>query len=458
MSNRMVVLPEEVYKSMINRGSILQDPVDLSALGTHENMTRLLHAQGIPPGEQFTEYDQQLKRLLMLLRHKKETGRDMSLIEKAIISALANARPPTAELGLAGGDDSGGGNDDAPSSPSAEVFSPTLFDEGIAPPVPGHRPHPPPPRSASLNRGTHVLVKTGPAATPNGEAHAEDLTMESDARRTRTRRPYIQDSADMDTGAYRPLKRSASWDDMAHRVKGRTMEITNVHRVPPLHRARPATMRPGQRILKEKMERTRLLPLKLENDVYHGRQRLTTKRSLSDDNDDDEVDAPYSKRAMLAVKEDTALLDDVARLSKKKTAIMRPRERILREKMERTRVPTLPSFERNSSGATPRIVSKRTTQHDDLDEPHAKRALIDIKQEPVWRPSQPLVRPGQRIARNRKSDASSLLTRYIKEEPRSPPPTKQTPATALQRTIKKEVKQEGGRLRTQIAPFKPTLW
>jgi hypothetical protein len=414
----MVVLPEEVYKSMMNRGSILQDPVDLSALDTHENMSKLLHAHGIPAGEQFTAYDQQLKRLLMLLRQKREAGRDTSLIERAIISALTKGGggPPAETETAEGGEDEDGAPPPPPPPPPPP--SPT-FDEheglspqGHAPFVPQHQPPPPPPRSSSLSApappprkstlgkvapGTRVLVKTreGNALHANGEKSEhlyEDIPMDvvSGGVGPRSRRPRIKDDSAMETGTHRPsVKRSASWDDdLAHRAKGRTLEIEDDgNQGGATIKRRPVT-RPRQRILKEKMERTRLPPLKLENSIIR---------------------------------------------------------------------------------AAPRVVSKRITSHDGVDEPYTKKAMIEVKQEPpTWRPSHPVVRPSQRIARERAAHPD-FIGRYVKEEPPSPPASspqsKRAPEKAnrrlrqvLQKTIKKEVKQEGGRLHRQITPFKVTLW
>ncbi|KAH7726465.1 hypothetical protein AAVH_05856 [Aphelenchoides avenae] len=126
----------------------------------------------------------------------------------------------------------------------------------------------------------------------------------------------------METDVHRPaIKRSASWDDeLAHRAKGRTVEIEDDHRRSAL-KSRSFT-RPRERIMKEKMERTRLPPLNVEYKIDRGHPSIGQKRTITHDDEDE----PIAKRAMMEIKKEIkkeAPWDDEPRQTRRAPAVTR---------------------------------------------------------------------------------------------------------------------------------------
>jgi hypothetical protein len=88
MANRMIVLPEEVYEGLVNKGSVLQDSLDNQLLRKSGDLTKTIHSHGAPSDRHFTHADQQLKQILRLLKHRRERAADTSMLEGAIQSGL----------------------------------------------------------------------------------------------------------------------------------------------------------------------------------------------------------------------------------------------------------------------------------------------------------------------------------------------------------------------------------
>lgn len=71
MANRMIVVPEEVYESLVSK-SVLQDGSERRLLDASNNMTSALHTASGNDDERFTRYDQRLKEVRRLLDQRNE--------------------------------------------------------------------------------------------------------------------------------------------------------------------------------------------------------------------------------------------------------------------------------------------------------------------------------------------------------------------------------------------------
>lgn len=80
MANRMVVIPEEVYDSLMSsRGSVLSDPLDAKLVDSSNNMSRILSDRGKNATEKFARYDQQLKEIRSLAKRRQEHSSGLNL-------------------------------------------------------------------------------------------------------------------------------------------------------------------------------------------------------------------------------------------------------------------------------------------------------------------------------------------------------------------------------------------
>ena len=70
----MVVVPEEVYESLLQRDAekVLRDPLDNKLDESSANIKKTLRDDKMSPTEKSITYDQELKRLRSLIRQKEE--------------------------------------------------------------------------------------------------------------------------------------------------------------------------------------------------------------------------------------------------------------------------------------------------------------------------------------------------------------------------------------------------
>jgi len=71
MANRMVVIPEEVYENLANRGnSLFQDPRDCQLIEASQKATKSLHSYSRPADQRNALYDQDIKAVIRLLNER----------------------------------------------------------------------------------------------------------------------------------------------------------------------------------------------------------------------------------------------------------------------------------------------------------------------------------------------------------------------------------------------------
>lgn len=90
MANRMVVLPEEVYQNLV-QPNVLRDSLESRLIEINNELANHLNSYGIPYDQQYIYVDQDMKRLLSLLRKRREHGSDTRLVEAAISNSVNKA-------------------------------------------------------------------------------------------------------------------------------------------------------------------------------------------------------------------------------------------------------------------------------------------------------------------------------------------------------------------------------
>ncbi|KAH7723622.1 hypothetical protein AAVH_08892 [Aphelenchoides avenae] len=98
MANRMVLIPQEVYDSLVSPRQ--QDPVEERL---QENTTRLhdvLHSKGKSSSEKYIQYDQKIKQIRDLMAQKEErSGSGLELILDRLLSKYNRPPPSTNTFG-----------------------------------------------------------------------------------------------------------------------------------------------------------------------------------------------------------------------------------------------------------------------------------------------------------------------------------------------------------------------
>lgn len=91
MANRMVVLPEDVYHNL-TKPNVLRDSLESRLLEVSDELAKHLNAYGIPEGRKYIYVNQDTKRLLSLLRKRREQGgTDTKLLEAALTDSVKKA-------------------------------------------------------------------------------------------------------------------------------------------------------------------------------------------------------------------------------------------------------------------------------------------------------------------------------------------------------------------------------
>jgi len=87
MANRMVVIPEDVYNNL-TQPSVLRDSLESRLLEVSDDLAKHLNAYGIPYGQKYIYVDQDTKRLLTLLRQRREQGKEPNSWRRLLLTRL----------------------------------------------------------------------------------------------------------------------------------------------------------------------------------------------------------------------------------------------------------------------------------------------------------------------------------------------------------------------------------
>lgn len=96
MANKLIVIPEEVYRNLLHKKDILADPLDNALVESNENLTKILHDPLTTNDEKYIQYDQKLKKMQSIISDKNEKQLDTSSINTIfpqILKALEDLKP-----------------------------------------------------------------------------------------------------------------------------------------------------------------------------------------------------------------------------------------------------------------------------------------------------------------------------------------------------------------------------
>lgn len=108
MSHKLIVLPEDVYRSMgreTKPSKVLADPLDSALITSSDEMLKILRNPSLSAAEKYAQYDQKLKRVQKILAEREEKLQNVTLnkVNPNVLSEFADAistdaNPPLQQL------------------------------------------------------------------------------------------------------------------------------------------------------------------------------------------------------------------------------------------------------------------------------------------------------------------------------------------------------------------------